>query len=250
MPKAIVRMANESLEALKQHSSILDLCEQATIGTEQAPDRRKFKIYIIRNTVNGKVYVGKTSKTIEHRWKAHINCSKRELDYHFHRAIRKYGPEAFVLQELDETDDQNTANVLEMAYIQIAMSTDSRYGYNRTFGGDGVLATPETLAKMSKSLKGKPILPAQRKQISERHSQARHHNYKHGLPIPEIIELYNSGLCAKEIGRKFGVKYDIILRRLRFSGVKIRSLSETFRQPTVRLQRSNSAKARKRGRSK
>ena len=35
-------------------------------------------IYTITNAVNGKVYIGKTLRSVEKRWKEHIQESKRE----------------------------------------------------------------------------------------------------------------------------------------------------------------------------
>ena len=44
-------------------------------------------IYKITNLINGKVYIGKTTRTIEKRWQEHCYCKDNDL---LHNAIRKY----------------------------------------------------------------------------------------------------------------------------------------------------------------
>ena len=45
-------------------------------------------IYKITNTINDKVYIGKTTRTIEERWKEHLNSIK-DKDFKIYRAFRK-----------------------------------------------------------------------------------------------------------------------------------------------------------------
>jgi hypothetical protein len=70
----------------------IDKGPYSTTALCRTPSREKmiFKIYSIINIVNRKIYVGKTSKTIEQRWQSHVdnaNCNQR---FYFYRAIRKY----------------------------------------------------------------------------------------------------------------------------------------------------------------
>ena len=57
-------------------------------------------IYKITNTINNKVYIGKTVASIEERWKEHCHdykrhrCEKRPL----YAAMRKYGVEHFQIE--------------------------------------------------------------------------------------------------------------------------------------------------------
>jgi group I intron endonuclease len=60
-------------------------------------------IYRIRNTVNGKVYIG-SSQCIEKRWQQHRTDikGKRHGNKHLQDAWRKYGAEAFVFEVVEE----------------------------------------------------------------------------------------------------------------------------------------------------
>lgn len=96
-----------------------------------------FKIYLIKNNINGKVYIGKTKKSIEERWKEHIKKAKNRINRRLYDAINKYGPENFTVSELDFTNDDEKINEMESWFIYILHSNDPKYGYNMTVGGDG-----------------------------------------------------------------------------------------------------------------
>jgi hypothetical protein len=52
----------------------------------------KGHIYLIRNLINGKGYVGQTTKTVTARFSEHRYEAGRGTEYVLYRAIRKYGP--------------------------------------------------------------------------------------------------------------------------------------------------------------
>ena len=62
-------------------------------------------IYVITNLINQKQYVGKTSYSIEKRWKEHCYDSKKN-DVNKHRplynAMQKYGIENFSISLLED----------------------------------------------------------------------------------------------------------------------------------------------------
>ena len=95
-------------------------------------------IYGIINKVNRKIYVGKAEDIIQ-RFKRHI----RELNQNIHKnkhlqaAYNKYGNKNFefvILDVLDKNDDLNEREIYRITQYQ---AYDTRYGYNRTKGGDG-----------------------------------------------------------------------------------------------------------------
>ena len=95
-------------------------------------------VYLIRNSVNGKVYIGKTVKTAQQRWKQHCAASKvADSSIHLRAAIRKYGPQVFDISVLAVATSKSELNDLERKYIAMYQSTVSERGYNQTLGGDG-----------------------------------------------------------------------------------------------------------------
>ena len=95
-------------------------------------------VYLVTNTINGKIYVGKTIGSLDLRWKRHCNAAKRpKPPMHLSCAIRKYGPDAFRVEQIATAESEAELNGLERKYIQEYQSHLSRIGYNHTLGGDG-----------------------------------------------------------------------------------------------------------------
>lgn len=62
-------------------------------------------IYKISTTKTNKVYIGKTTKTIEKRFKEHINNAlNNNTTYKLSSAIRKYGVDTFKVELIDTAD--------------------------------------------------------------------------------------------------------------------------------------------------
>jgi group I intron endonuclease len=87
-------------------------------------------IYQIKNTVNSKIYIGKTTKTPEERLKKHFYNAKYGSVTYLYRAIRKYGESNFSISIIEETFDN--LNEREKYWIQ-KLNPE----YNMTIGGDG-----------------------------------------------------------------------------------------------------------------
>ena len=93
-------------------------------------------IYVITNKINNKQYVGKTTDTIEHRWKRHLidskkrTCEKRPL----YNAINKYGFENFTINILEECSINDLS---DKEQYWINKLDTYKNGYNATQGGDG-----------------------------------------------------------------------------------------------------------------
>ena len=109
-------------------------------------------IYIFKNDINGKCYIGQ-SVCIRSRIKKHFyNIKAKNKDLPLYRAIEKYGLHNFTIDILEKFEpEQNLSreelikklDVLEIKYIK---EYDSyRNGYNCTIGGDyGVLGLKMT----------------------------------------------------------------------------------------------------------
>ena len=60
-------------------------------------------IYKATNLINGKIYIGMTTKTLEHRVKVHKRDSQR-LNTYFYQAIRKQGFDNFKWEVIDTAE--------------------------------------------------------------------------------------------------------------------------------------------------
>ena len=96
-------------------------------------------IYKITCNTTNKIYIGKTEISVAHRWKEHCKASflpsHKDYDLPIHRAIRKYGVENFIIEEIDYTKDNEELKQKEIYWINFYDSYNS--GYNATLGGDG-----------------------------------------------------------------------------------------------------------------
>src|SRR5208337_3077253 len=116
-------------------------------------------IYLITNSVNGKIYVGKHSgNSLLHRWKFHVyDACILGLKSHLHAAIRKYGVDAFKVAKICNASSLEELNTLEIYHIDRLKSYLPSVGYNMTLGGDGgryAKHRPDTLEKMSEVKRG------------------------------------------------------------------------------------------------
>lgn len=96
-------------------------------------------IYKITCKNTGKIYIGKTESSVESRWKEHCRAAKlpshSDYNFPFHRAIRKYGSDSFIVEIIDKTESSNELKEKEKYWINYFNSYYD--GYNATLGGDG-----------------------------------------------------------------------------------------------------------------
>lgn len=142
-------------------------------------------IYIIKNTVNSKVYIGQTRTSVDQRWKEHLRHAQYG-DQVINRAMKKYGVNKFYIETL-EICDVSILDEREIYYIDLYDSTDKSKGYNVSIGGN----TPRFKRK--------------------------------ALSISDLIDLYvNKEFTLEEIASKFEVSRYIISTELRNAGITIR----------------------------
>lgn len=122
-------------------------------------------IYVIRNIVNTKVYVGQT-KNPKSRKADHF-CAARSgnSNYHIHRSMHLHGVENFSFEILEECEDDVT-NERERHWIAHFDSFNPEKGYNLTKGGDqNFEISDETRKRMSVAKRGKPLSEQNRKNL-------------------------------------------------------------------------------------
>lgn len=97
-------------------------------------------IYVYTNLINGKKYIGLTTRKMKNRHREHLNVSKNKIESYdtnvvFHNAIRKYGIENFTLEILHSDLNLVDLNSLEKYYINFYDSLACKNGYNVSSGG-------------------------------------------------------------------------------------------------------------------
>ena len=98
-------------------------------------------IYKIINNINQKIYIGKTSSTIEKRFKEHCDDSKKERceKRPLYDAMNKYGIENFTVEKVEEVENDEIASEREIYWInklRTYIGFNDCNGYNATLGGD------------------------------------------------------------------------------------------------------------------
>lgn len=93
-------------------------------------------IYKIINTENQHIYIGKTDRTVEERWKEHLkDCNRANFGNRpLYRAINKYGKDKFLIEQIEECSFDEAA---EREKYWIEYYGSFKNGYNATAGGDG-----------------------------------------------------------------------------------------------------------------
>ena len=142
-------------------------------------------IYIIKNTVNDKVYIGQTKNSVDQRWKEHLRHAQYG-DQLINRAMKKYGIDKFYVETL-EICSPDVLDEREMYYIDLYDSTDKSKGYNVSIGGK----TPKVKRKV--------------------------------LSISDLVDLYvNKQFSLEQIAAKYETTRWIISHELTNAGVTLR----------------------------
>lgn len=110
-------------------------------------------IYKIANTINNKIYIGQTIRTLKKRWNSHV-CEKSGC-IALNNSIQKYGKENFTIEQIDSAETLEELNEKEVYWISFYNSTNKEFGYNLRTGGSNHIVNDEVRQKMSNSHKGK-----------------------------------------------------------------------------------------------
>lgn len=114
-------------------------------------EERKYIVYMHKNKINGKVYIGITSINPKRRWDCGRGYKNQVL---FYRSIQKYSWENFEHIILFENLDKKVAEQKETELIKQYKSNNKKYGYNIANGGNCAgSASEETRMKMSERMK-------------------------------------------------------------------------------------------------
>ena len=116
-------------------------------------DLKSYKVYVHINKINGKMYIGQTSKKLDERSRHHGYGYKNNK--YFYRAIKKYGWDNFEHLILFDGLSLEMANIIEKELIDKYKTQNNSFGYNIREGGMNGRMSDESKQKISDALKGK-----------------------------------------------------------------------------------------------
>jgi group I intron endonuclease len=163
-------------------------------------------IYSATNSISGKVYVGQTTMTLNQRIACHRINKRCRL---FHRAIEKYGINAFEWATLDECSSKEDLDQKEMDWVEKLNATNHTFGYNLKSGGAGNGKHSEETKKLlsdiaKKSNRKPPINPMANLSVEQRMNESVKRNgtpfechTKEGVFVGQYVSL---GHAANDLG--------------------------------------------------
>jgi group I intron endonuclease len=167
-------------------------------------------IYHIRNSVNGKGYVGFTSANLKQRWRQHKWNAKQDDNSHcviLCNAIRKYGAESFTITEVSRYDTDMEALANEDFWIE-KLNTRYPNGYNIAKGGD----IPPMLGKTQSEAAKKAVSEANRLFTDDEEKK--------------IVAEYLTNESSNKLGAKYKCSGGTILNIVKRYGARVRTRSE------------------------
>lgn len=154
------------------------------------------KTYIVYKHISpsNKVYIGITCQSPTRRWR---NGNGYINNTYFYRAIQKYGWNNFQHIILYENLSLDEAKTYEEELIKEYKSTDNRFGYNKTDGGDCRLPCSEEFKNyLSEKFKGRYVSEETRKKIS---------TSKTGVKRGPLPKEWKENISKSLMGNKFAV---------------------------------------------
>ena len=172
--------------------------------------KNNFKVYIHRNLINGKVYIGQTCKTLQSR--SGVDGKNYIKSTHFWNAIKKYGWDNFEHEVLYEGLTGEEANEIERKLIKQYNSNNDKFGYNLDSGGkNGNTRSEETKEKLRNKKLGE-LNPNFGKKLSKE-TRERMSISRTGEKHPMYGKHHSKETKEKISKKKKGVKLDGKKRR-------------------------------------
>lgn len=187
-------------------------------------EEKKYTVYIHTVIENNKKYVGITCRDPQLRWGNNGSQYKGQV---FYNAIQKYGWDNMTHEIIAKNLTQEEACNMEIELIKKYNTTDKKFGYNRTTGGDfsntniiygeefkkkmsernsgegnpmyGKHHTEEAKKKISKRVKGQTRTEEQKKKLSECRIGSKGTNNR--KVTIDGLEFESITACSKYLGK-------------------------------------------------
>jgi group I intron endonuclease len=141
--------------------------------------------YLITNLVNGRKYVGITTRSLRRRWSCHRADAASGKQTILARAIRKYGHVNFAVDVLFSGGTPEGLKLIERLLI-VQHNSRSPFGYNMTEGGDGTKGLTHSLESRIKIGIGarRPMPDEQKRKIGDG-NRGRKLSFEHCIKLSE-----------------------------------------------------------------
>ncbi len=209
---------------------------------EPVPDTQGYKLYLVTNNINEKVYVGLTIGALENRLKQHFAAARKGRKSAFANAIRKYGEQAFRIELLKS--DAGTYNELqEQEILEIQKRNAIKNGYNTALGGSiGTSKEVHILGRKFQSYAGAaeaygidPVVFALRvSRLKWTPEQAAELEPRKGQGVAKKLFVAGRAFNSlKAAAIAFGCEYKTVHKRFRVSGWTLEQSLEIEPPPKV-----------------
>jgi len=188
-------------------------------------ERKIYYLYLIKDLLNEKVYVGQTVRPKE-RWSQHRSHSKNNPIQYIHLAIAKYGVQNFQFETVASCTSQEDADCVEIELIQQYDSCNKENGYNISSGGDP--AWNRGLPKEQQPMYGKRQSEHQKQRCSETHTGKKFfHTPKTKSKITKSLtgKIQSKETIENKSGEKSG--------RSKISGIDVRNIRNEIKYCTA-----------------
>ena len=166
------------------------------------PEKPFGQIYLIRNDVTGKKYVGQTRRCdIRRRWREHIREARRGCPFPLHCAIRKYGIHNFTISPLDCGPITNQAELDAAEVGAIARLGTAVRGYNLTYGGQSAKKFTQQAIDTRKRILAYPYEKAHRSAVMRKVWKNPEHraNYIAAFSRPDVKARHRAALNRPDV---------------------------------------------------
>ena len=191
-------------------------------------------IYLVKNRINGKEYVGQTTTALRQQWYHHYyRCNHicpRDGVSLLHNALRKYGKDAFDIYELQECKTVEELNTAEDKWIK-KLNTKAPNGYNLRDGGNNGKLSEITKQKLRKV----PHTADWNNKVSKsRMGQKANANQLKGLKIGWELAKQRVAECKIKFrgegnpNCKLSINDVLEIRRLRATGLTQQKVADIF----------------------
>lgn len=183
--------------------------------------------------------MGQTKVSLKLRFQNHLSAARNGKDYIIGKAIRKYGEDKFYIELLEECTVEEL-NEREKYWIAFFNSTDNRFGYNISIGGNVIRTTKEldkdmVIKLFNSGIPAFKIAKILHTGVPNVTNLLKSLNIRYGVDLQKvdaveeamIIDLYLDGYSTVEIGNKFNRNKSTIRRVLLRNNINLRTFKET-----------------------